>query len=211
MLHIFGKTERFMDIAAATGNKNKINEIKDKLSALKDINVISYSDLGINPDIEENADTFCGNALIKAREVCRLTGLTAMADDSGLVVDALDGEPGIYSARYGGPGLDDRGRYMLLLEKMKNIPEGRRGARFVCAIALVFPDGREITAEGECEGLITAGPEGEGGFGYDPVFYVPEKGKTMAMLSMEEKNMISHRGRALEKIASILKEMETAG
>lgn len=200
-----------MNIVAATGNRNKIAEINEKLSGVDDINILPLSDFGINPDIEENADSFRGNALIKAREVCRLTGNVSMADDSGLVVDALGGEPGVYSARYGGPGLDDRGRYMLLLERMKNIPEGSRSARFVCSIALVFPDGREFVTEGTCEGMITERPEGGMGFGYDPVFLVPEKGKTMAMLSMEEKNMISHRGRALEKMAEILKGMKTAG
>lgn len=200
-----------MNIVAATGNRNKIAEINEKLSGVDDINILPLSDFGINPDIEENADSFRGNALIKAREVCRLTGNVSMADDSGLVVDALGGEPGVYSARYGGPGLDDRGRYMLLLERMKNIPEGSRSARFVCSIALVFPDGREFVTESTCEGMITERPEGGMGFGYDPVFLVPEKGKTMAMLSMEEKNMISHRGRALEKMAEILKGMKTAG
>jgi len=196
-----------MNIAAATGNKNKIKEIREKLSGLKWINVLSLTELGIDPEIEEDADTFTGNALIKAREICRLTGMASIADDSGLVVDALNGKPGVYSARYGGPGASDMDRYQLLLKEMKSVPQGSRSARFVCAIAIVLPDGREYTAEGICEGVISLEPAGDRGFGYDPVFLLPEKGRTMAQLSMEEKNSISHRGRALEKAAAILKEI----
>ena len=193
-----------MDIVAATGNRNKINEIREKLAGIDNIKIIPLTDLGPVPEIIENADTFEGNALIKARKICSVTGMTAMADDSGLVVDALNGEPGVYSARYGGPDADDRARYMLVLDKMKDIPECRRGARFVCAIAVVLPDGREFVAEGLCEGSIAKSPEGDMGFGYDPVFFVKEKGKTMSQLSMEEKNSLSHRGRALDKMAVLL-------
>lgn len=196
-----------MKIAAATANRNKIDEIREKFSRIDHVIIIPVSDLGPVPEIVEDADTFEGNALIKAKKICEITGMPAMADDSGLVVDALNGDPGVYSARYGGPGLDDRGRYMLLLEKMKDIPDGARQARFVCAIAIVLPDGREFTTTGTCEGIITKSPDGDMGFGYDPVFFVPEKGMTMARLSMEEKNSLSHRGRALDKAAILLKEL----
>lgn len=196
-----------MKIVAATANKNKINEIREKFSGVAHLSIIPVSDLISLPDIVEDADTFEGNALIKAEKICAITGMPAMADDSGLVVDALGGEPGVYSARYGGPGLDDTGRYMLLLDKMKDVPDGARAARFVCAIAIVLPDGRRFTSTGTCEGIITRSPEGEMGFGYDPVFFVPEKKKTMAQLSMTEKNSLSHRGRALDKAALLLKDL----
>lgn len=196
-----------MKIVAATANKNKISEIREKFSGIDHVSIIPVSEIADVPEIAEDADSFEGNALIKAGTICSITGMPAMADDSGLVVDALNGEPGVYSARYGGPGLDDKARYLLLLEKMKDIPDGSRQARFVCAIALVLPDGRQFTASGRCEGIITRSPEGDTGFGYDPVFFVPEKGRTMAQLSMTEKNSLSHRGRALDSIAILLKEL----
>lgn len=197
-----------MKIVAATANKNKIHEIREKFAGVGHVSIIPASDLGPVPDIAEDSDTFEGNALIKARKICELTGMTSMADDSGLVVDALNGAPGVYSARYGGAGLGDRERYMLLLERMNDIPDDERQARFVCAIAIVLPDGREFITTGTCEGIITRSPDGDMGFGYDPVFFVPEKGRTMARLTMEEKNSISHRGRALDKAAVLLKDLD---
>lgn len=194
-----------MKIVAATANIDKIKEIREKLLSVPGLTIIPVSEIMDAPEIPKDAETFEGNALIKARTICSLTGMPAMADDSGLVVDALNGEPGVYSARYGGPGLDDKGRYMLLLEKMADIPDGSRQARFVCVIAIVLPDGREFTTTGRCEGSISRSPAGDSGFGYDPVFYIAEKKKTMAQLSMSEKNSLSHRGKALEKAAVILK------
>jgi len=196
-----------MKIVAATANTDKIKEIKEKLLSIPDLEIVPVSEITDVPEIPEDAESFEGNALIKARTICSITGMPSMADDSGLVVDALNGEPEVYSARYGGPGLDDKGRYMLLLEKIADIPDGSRQARFVCVIALVLPDGREFTTTGRCEGSITRSPSGDSGFGYDPVFYIEERGKTMAQLSMSEKNSLSHRGKALEKAAAILKDL----
>ena len=137
----------------------------------------------------------------------RIMGIPAIADDSGLVVDALEGEPGVYSARYGGESCQsDVDRYRLLLAKMEGVADGARSARFVSAIACVFPDGRKIVTRGVCEGTITRAPCGEGGFGYDPVFYLPGEGKTMAEISQERKNQISHRARSIEKLRDELKK-----
>jgi XTP/dITP diphosphohydrolase len=199
-----------MKIVLATGNKNKIKEIKEKFSSSGSLEIFSLEELDIIPEIKENASTFAGNALIKAEEICRLTGLTSMADDSGLVIDALNGEPGVYSARYGGNNLSDTEKNELVLSKMEKIPEEKRNARFVCAIAIALPDGRSFTVEGVCRGLINNEPAGNNGFGYDPVFYIPEAGKTMAQLTPEEKNRISHRGRALEKAYEIIKKIAGA-
>ena len=145
--------------------------------------------------------------MLKAKAIFEMTGIPAIADDSGLCVDALNGEPGVYSARYGGEGYDDEGRVQLLLKNMKDIPDDKRTARFVCAITLVSAEGI-ITARGECEGKIAYEPKGENGFGYDPVFYVEQFGKTTAEISPEEKNSISHRGKALSLFAEKLKNNE---
>lgn len=193
-----------MKIVLATSNKNKIREIKEKVLNRHRIELLTLTDFGGYPDIIENADTFAGNALIKARAVREYTGMIALADDSGLVVDALNGEPGIYSARYGGEKISDIDRYRLLLSKMENIPDEKRTARFVCSIAIVFPDGKEYIAEGTCEGLISRKPSGDNGFGYDPVFYIPEYGMTMAEMPSELKNRISHRAKAIESADIIL-------
>ena len=196
-----------MKLVIATGNRNKVAEIRNKFSSLKNIEIIPLSDFENIPEIVEDADSFTGNALKKARVIRDFTGLPAMADDSGLEVDALNGEPGVYSARYGGEGLTDRDRYLLLLENMEDIP-GRRSARFRCCIAIALPDGREFTTEGRCEGVITTAPSGDNGFGYDPVFFLPEYGRTMAELTLDIKNRISHRGRALDSAALILGKIE---
>jgi len=198
---------RIMKLVIATGNKNKILEIKDKFSGADHLEIIPLSEFKDIPEIIEDADSFIGNAIKKARTICGFTGLPSMADDSGLVIDALNGEPGVFSARYGGEGLSDCDRYLLVLEKMKGIPDYDRSARFVCSIAIALPDGREFFSEGSCEGRISLVPCGENGFGYDPVFYLPEYGRTMAELSLNIKNRISHRGKALDHASLIIKKL----
>jgi XTP/dITP diphosphohydrolase len=152
----------------------------------------------------EMAETYAGNALIKARAAVSLTGCLVLADDSGLEVDALGGAPGLQSARYGGPGLDDRGRVRLLLDALRAVPAPRRTARFRCVIALVEPDGRERLVEGKVEGCIAEAPRGTGGFGYDPVFVYPPLGRTLAELSEEEKACVSHRAHAVAAARRLL-------
>ncbi len=196
-----------MKIILATGNKNKIREIKEKFSSIGKLDISSLEELKDIPEIEENAPTFEGNAIIKAKAICNFTGFPAMADDSGLVIDALNGEPGVYSARYGGANLSDMEKNDLVLAKMKDLHKGKRSARFICAIALAFPDGKIYNVQGECQGIISNAPIGNNGFGYDPIFYIPELKKTMAQLSPDEKNHISHRGKAIEKIYTILKDI----
>lgn len=193
-----------MKIIVATSNNNKMIEIKDKFARMADLEFIPMSFYGNVPEIAEDGITFAENALKKARIVRDFTGEISMADDSGLVVDALDGEPGIYSARYGGKALTDTDRYLLILGKMQGIEETRRTARFICSVAFAFPGGREFVTEGACEGVITYEPRGSSGFGYDPVFYIPELGRTMAEISLDEKNRISHRARALESAYRLL-------
>ena len=192
-----------MKIIAATKNKNKLREFGE---ILKGFEVISQEDAGVDIDVEETGTTFEENSFLKAEAIYKATGIAAIADDSGLCVDALGGAPGIYSARYGGEGYDDKGRVELLLKNMENVPDSERSARFVCAITLVSDDG-VITARGECEGRINYSPKGENGFGYDPVFFVEKFGKTMAEISPDEKNSISHRGKALKIFSEkLLKE-----
>ena len=187
----------------ATHNPGKLREMSDILSKFG-IQVVSPADVGVTVDVEETGTTFAENAMLKAKAICEASGLPAIADDSGLCVDALNGGPGVYSARYGGGKLDDRGRYMLLLNSMRG--QTTRAAHFACAIACAFPGGDTLTAEGRCDGAIAFAPMGTGGFGYDPVFLVPEKGKTFGQLTAEEKSEISHRGKALkafcEKLAT---------
>ena len=191
----------------ATHNPGKLKEMSAILAELG-IQVAGPDELGIDVEVEETGTTFAENAMLKARAICAASGLPAIADDSGLCVDALNGGPGVYSARYGGEGLDDRGRTMLLLQNMRG--QTTRAAHFACAICCVFPSGDTLTAEGRCEGAIAFAPMGEGGFGYDPVFLVPEKAKTFSQLTAEEKNAISHRGKALrafsEKLETYLKK-----
>ena len=196
-----------MKFVLATHNPGKLKEMGDILARFG-VEVVSPKDLGITVDVEETGATFAENAMLKAKAICAAAKLPAIADDSGLCVDALNGGPGVYSARYGGEGLDDKGRYMLLLNSMRGQPT--RAAHFACAIACVFPNGDELTAEGRCDGTIAFAPMGEGGFGYDPVFFVPERAKTFGQLTAEEKSAISHRGRALavfvEKLETYLKK-----
>ncbi|MCI2057117.1 MAG: XTP/dITP diphosphatase [Oscillibacter sp.] len=189
----------------ATHNPGKLTEMSAILGTLG-VEVVLPSDLGITVDVEETGETFAENAMLKARAICEAAKLPAIADDSGLCVDALNGGPGVYSARYGGEGLDDAGRRMLLLTNLRGM--GTRAAHFSCAIACMFPNGDTLTAEGRCDGTIAYAPAGDGGFGYDPVFFYPNKAKTFAQLTAEEKNEISHRGKALrefsEKLATYL-------
>ena len=193
-------TEKFV---LATHNPGKLREMGDILRGLG-VEVVSPADVGCHVEVEETGTTFAENAMLKAKAVCAASGLPAIADDSGLCVDALGGAPGVYSARYGGEGLDDAGRYRLLLSNLRGQPT--RAAHFACAIACAFPNGDTLTAEGRCDGAIAYAPMGEGGFGYDPVFLVPEKAKTFGQLTAEEKSAISHRGRALQAFAA---ELET--
>ncbi len=180
----------------ASKNPHKLTEMKAILSQLG-VEVLLESDVGVDVEVEETGETFEANAELKARAVMEATGLPAVADDSGLCVTALGGGPGVYSARYGGEGLTDEQRYRLVLTGLSGQLD--RSAKFVSCICCAFPNGDLVTARGECPGLITYAPRGEDGFGYDPVFLVPETKKTFAQMTAREKNAISHRGRALEK------------
>jgi len=191
-----------MKLVLASKNQKKLKEMNEILSALG-MEVISEAQAGVDVDVEETGTTFAENARLKAEAVCKASGLPAIADDSGLCVDALQGAPGVYSARYGGEGLDDVGRYQLLLENMQGQLD--RKCRFVSAICCAFPNGDVVEAEGECPGTLAYAPKGEGGFGYDPIFFVPPMKKTFAELTAEEKHAISHRGNALKKFQEELK------
>ena len=182
-----------MKVVLASHNQKKMVEMKAILSQMG-VEVLSQAEVGMDLEPEETGTTFEENARIKAQAVMQATGLPAIADDSGLMVDALGGDPGVYSARYGGPGLDDTGRWQLLLKNMAG--ESNRACKFVSVICCAFPDGGEVMARGECPGILAQGPSGDGGFGYDPIFYLPQLGKTMAQLTPAEKNQISHRARA---------------
>ena len=192
-----------MKLVLASKNKKKLVEMNEILSHLG-IEVCSEAEAGVDVEVEETGTTFEENSLLKAQAVMEASGLPAIADDSGLCVDVLNGAPGVYSARYGGEGLDDVQRYQLLLENMKG--QMPRTAKFVSVITCCFPNGDVLTARGECPGTIAFAPQGEGGFGYDPVFFVPTLKKTFAQLTAEEKNAISHRGKALEAFQVKLKE-----
>ena len=198
-----------MKLILASQNPHKLVEMDAILSAYG-IEVVLEKDVGLHVDVEETGTTFAENAMLKAQAVMKASGLAAIADDSGVCVDALNGAPGVYSARYGGPALDDVGRYRLLLENLRG--QTNRTARFVSAIACVFPNGDTIEAEGVCPGTIAFAPQGTGGFGYDPVFFLPQLRKTYAQLTPEEKAAVSHRGKALaafeEKLKVYLAEKE---
>ena len=181
-----------MKLVLASKNQKKLVEMNEILSHLG-IQVCSEAEAGVDVEVEETGSTFEENSLLKARAVMEASGMPAIADDSGLCVDALNGAPGVYSARYGGEGLDDTGRYRLLLENMRG--QTPRTAKFVSVITCCFPNGDVLSARGECPGTIAFAPMGEGGFGYDPVFFIPSMKKTFAQLSPEEKNAISHRAR----------------
>ena len=193
----------------ATHNPGKLAEMKTILSGLG-VEAVSPAEAGVEVDVEETGTTFAENAMLKAKAVCAAAGLPAIADDSGLCVNALNGGPGVYSARYGGEGLDDAGRRRLLLQNLRG--QTTRAAHFTCAVACAFPNGDTLEAEGRCDGAIAFAPLGEGGFGYDPVFLIPEKGKTFGQIGPEEKSKISHRGKALaaftEKLRAYLSKGE---
>lgn len=193
-------------IVFATGNAGKIREIREILKELP-MEIVSMREAGLETNVEENGETYEQNALIKARAVAALASSEdiVMADDSGLEIDYLNGEPGVYSARYLGENTSYRIKNRNLVERLNGVPEEKRTARFVCVIAAVLPDGTELTARGVIEGRIGYEEKGEGGFGYDPIFLVPEFGKTTAELTEAEKNAVSHRGRALQAMKEKLK------
>ncbi|MCI9480127.1 MAG: XTP/dITP diphosphatase [Lachnospiraceae bacterium] len=193
-------------IIFATGNEGKMKEIRLILEDLG-AEILSLKDAGINIEIQEDAKTFEENAVIKAREVMRATGALVLADDSGLEIDYLNGEPGVYSARYLGEDTSYRIKNQNLIDRLEGVPDEQRTARFVCVIAAAFPDGRIITARGAIEGIIGYEERGEGGFGYDPIFWLPEYGCSTAELTMEKKNELSHRGKALREMKNELKKV----
>ena len=195
-----------MKVVLASKNPHKLVEIS-KITEKFGFELVLQSELGVDIDVEETGTTFEENSLLKAEAVMKATGLPALADDSGIAVDALNGEPGIYSARYGfDESLDDWGRLLLLLKNTEHVPDGQRQAQFVCVISFVTLDGRIIQARGEIHGELTREPAGENGFGYDPIFYYPPLGKTTAELSPEEKNEVSHRANALKLFYEKMKE-----
>lgn len=195
-----------MKVVLASKNKHKLEEIS-KITEKFDMELVLESELGVDIDVEETGSTFGENSFLKAEAVMKATGLPALADDSGIAVDALNGEPGIYSARYGfDESLDDRGRLNLLLKNTENVPDDKRQAKFVCVITLVTPQGQTIQARGEVHGMLLRAPAGENGFGYDPIFYYPPFGKSLAQVSPEEKNRVSHRANALKVFYEKLKE-----
>lgn len=191
-------------IIFATGNEGKMKEIRDILSDM-DVKVLSMKEAGINVDIVEDGTTFEENAIIKAKTICELCGEITLADDSGLEIDYLNKEPGVYSARYMGEDTSYRIKNANLIERLEGVPDEKRTARFVCAVAAAFPGGSVKTVRETMEGCIGYEEKGENGFGYDPIFFLPEYGCTSAELSMEEKNKISHRGKALRAIKDELK------
>ena len=195
-----------MKLVLASKNPKKLKEMQEILGQF-DIEVCLQSEVGLDLDVEETGTTFEENSLLKAKAVMEATGLPAIADDSGICVDALHGEPGIYSARYGfDDSLDDWGRLQLLLKNTENVPDGQRQAKFVCVITMVSPDGQVIQARGEIHGELLRAPRGENGFGYDPIFYYPPMGMSTAEMPPEEKNKVSHRANALNVFYEKLKE-----
>ena len=195
-----------MQILLATNNKGKVKELAELLKD-EPVQILSLADKPEIKDIEENGKTFAENALVKARTACKLAKMITLADDSGLEVDALDGAPGVYSARYAGEPKNDQRNNEKLLADLQNTAEPHRTARFRCCLAIVTPEGEEALTEGTVEGKILFEPRGSGGFGYDPLFYLPAYGKTMAELEIEEKNKISHRAQAFRKAVPILKKL----
>ncbi len=192
-------------IIFATGNQGKMREIRDIMSDL-DAEILSMKEAGIEADIEEDGKTFEENAVIKAKAVAAFTDAIVLADDSGLEIDYLNKEPGIYSARYLGEDTPYFVKNKNLIERLAGVPDEKRTARFVCAIAAVMPDGEIVTTRGVIEGRIGYEEKGDNGFGYDPIFYVPEYGVTTAQLTEDEKNRISHRGRALNAMKTELRK-----
>ncbi len=199
-----------MKVVLASKNPHKLVEIS-KITERFGFELVLQSELGVDMDVEETGTTFEENSLLKAKAVMEATGLPAIADDSGIAVDALNGEPGIYSARYGfDDSLDDWGRLLLLLKNTEHVPDGQRQAQFVCVITFITPDGQVIQARGEAHGELLRQAAGQGGFGYDPIFYYPPLGKTFAEIPAEEKNKVSHRAIALNILNEKLKEANYA-
>ena len=196
-----------MRVVIATGNSDKVREINEILEGTG-FEAVSMKSIGINPDIVEDADSFRGNALIKAQAVHALCKEYVIADDSGLCIDALDGAPGIYSSRFCGEDSTYEEKFKKIFEMLKDVPEEKRTAHFTCAIAVVRPDGSYFTVEETFEGVLHEEPKGENGFGYDPIFYVPEYGMTSAEMSPEMKHSMSHRGKALRAMVKKLTESE---
>lgn len=196
-------------IIIATNNPGKVKDFQTIFEP-KGIQVKSLADFPEIPEVEETGSTFEENALLKATAVAEYLGISVLADDSGLEVDALDGEPGVYSARYAGTNKNDRENYLKVLQQLENVPDEKRTARFVCVLAVVQPTGDKLTVRGTCEGTIAHQPVGENGFGYDPIFLVGEKGKTMAQLSNVEKSEISHRGNAIKQLTKKWDELFSA-
>ena len=195
-----------MKVVLASKNKHKLEEIS-KITERFGFDLILQSELGVDIDVEETGTTFEENSFIKAEAVMKATGLPALADDSGIAVDALNGEPGVYSARYGfDDTLDDWGRLELLLKNTEHVPDGQRQAQFVCVITMVTPEGQVIQARGEIHGELLRAPVGKNGFGYDPIFYYPPMGMSTAEMRPEDKNQVSHRGNALRIFNEKLKE-----
>lgn len=195
-----------MKVVLASKNKHKLEEIS-QITEKFGMELLLESDLGVDIDVEETGSTFEENSFLKAEAVMKATGLPALADDSGIAVDALNGGPGIYSARYGfDESLDDWGRLQLLLKNTEQVPDERRQAKFVCVITLVTPQQEIIQARGEVHGMLLRTPAGQSGFGYDPIFYYPPLGKSLAELTPEEKNQVSHRANALQVFYQKLKE-----
>ena len=195
-----------MKVILASKNPHKLTELAAILSQ-HGFEIALESEYGLDIDVDETGTTFEENSLLKAEAVMKASGLPVLADDSGLMVDALDGAPGVYSARYGHKSSDGE-RTAFLLENMKDVPDEKRTAKFVCVITCLWPDGRKIVARGECPGVITREVHGENGFGYDPVFYLPELGMTYAELPSEQKNAISHRARALQEFCRKYQQMQ---
>lgn len=195
-----------MKVILASKNPHKLTELSAILSQ-HGFEIALESEYGLDIDVDETGTTFEENSLLKAEAVMKASGLPVLADDSGLMVDALNGAPGVYSARYGHKSSDGE-RTEFLLENMKDVPDDKRTAKFVCVITCLWPDGRKIVARGECPGVITREVHGENGFGYDPVFYLPELGMTYAELPSEQKNAISHRARALQEFCRKYQQMQ---
>ena len=195
-----------MKVILASKNAHKLEELSAILGQLG-FEIALESEYGLDIDVDETGTTFEENSLLKAEAVMKASGLPVLADDSGLMVDALNGAPGVYSARYGHKSSDGE-RTEFLLENMKDVPDEKRTAKFVCVITCLWPDGRKIVARGECPGVITREVHGENGFGYDPVFYLPELGMTYAELPSEQKNAISHRARALQDFCGKYQQMQ---
>jgi XTP/dITP diphosphohydrolase len=198
-----------MILVVATRNKKKLEELKSLLADLP-IEVRSLLDFPNLPETPETGSTFAENAELKAKAAAQATGRVALADDSGLEVDALGGQPGILSNRFAGPDATDQDKYTRILELLEGVPDEERTARFKAAVAIATPEGETVLVEGACEGRIAREPKGENGFGYDPIFYLPELGKTMAQLPASEKNRISHRAKALQSAKKVLDQLPSS-